>query len=92
MTKVLDTINIAGANFSSLMGSCIWRVLILMLPSQVSFHLSWRNVKLKGCKEPVEGNFEDAIAAIKKPECGGNRFFKFIICSCYVEYRCDLLT
>ena len=45
-----------------------------MLPPIFTF---MEKYEAQSYKEPVEGNFEDAIAAIviKKPGCGGDNFF-----------------
>ena len=39
MSITLRTLLIAGTNFSGLVGSCIWRVLILAILPQASSHI-----------------------------------------------------
>ena len=64
-----------GTNFSGLVGSCIWRVLILAIfdasPQMFTFIEKYEAQRYKG---PVEGNFEDATAAILRSlKCGGDQ-------------------
>ena len=67
LLTILRALLIAGTNFSSLVGSCIWRVLILailMLPPSIFPSFTFME--------------KDATAAILRSLSGGDRFFKFL--------------